>query len=260
MPRIARHLPPWATLHVISRGNRRQNIFEEAPNWHRFLTSMLTETTSAGIVVIAYCLMPNHFHLLIQASLAALSAAMHQILTSHATYMNKKYGRVGHLFGDRFKAYPCDPELSLKPLARYITLNPVRGGLVQSPEQWAWSSHRDYLDFNSKSPSGRKILMDRFGDDEASAQMAYQAYMTPGIKPKAPRPGERVPLSVLAAYIEREGGHIPGILKERSRRRDILGTRMKFIELSLAEGYSIEQIAAFLCISPSGIYEYKRTH
>ncbi|TPW20743.1 MAG: putative transposase [Elusimicrobia bacterium] len=254
MPRIARNLPSWATLHVISRGNRRQNIFEEVPDWGRFLKSLLTETTSAGIVVIAYCLMPNHFHLLIQASLTVLSSTMHQILTSHAAYMNKKYGRVGHLFGDRFKAYLCDPELGLKPLARYIHLNPVRGGLVQSAEQWAWSSHRDYLDLNSKSPSGRNLLMDRFGGDEATAQIAYQAYMAPGIKPRAPRPGEKVPLGVLAAYVEREGGHKPGILKERSRRRDILGTRMKFIELAIAEGYSVPEIAAFLCLPPSSIY------
>jgi REP element-mobilizing transposase RayT len=216
--------------------------------------SMLTETTNAGIVVIAYCLMPNHFHLLIQASFAALSTAMHQILTSHAAFMNKKYGRVGHLFGDRFKAYVCDLELGLKPLARYIHHNPLRGGLVQSPEQWAWSSHRDYLDLNSKAPSGRNILMDRFGTDAASAQVAYQDYMAPGIKLRAPQPGEKVPLGVLAAYVEREGGHKPGLLKERSRRYDLLGSRKKFIELALAEGYSIQQIAFFLCLPTSSIY------
>lgn len=257
MPRIARNLPPWATLHVISRGNRRQNIFEETPDWQRFLDSLLTEATTAGIIVIAYCLMPNHFHLLIQASISALSDAMHRILTAHATFYNTKYGRVGHLFGDRFKAYSCDPELGLKPLARYIHLNPVRGGLVQSPEQWAWSSHRDYMDLNSKAPSGRKILMERFGSDESSALTAYRIYMAPGVKPRPPRPGEKLPLGVLASFIEREGGHKPGILKERSRRRDILGTRLKFIELAIAEGYSVIEIAAFLCLPPSSIYSNK---
>ncbi len=131
--------------HVIARGNRRQNIFEEEADWSRFRTSLLEELSIESAIVIALCLMTNHFHLLTPTDIEIVSRVLHRVLSSHATYMNKKYGRTGHLFEDRFKSYPCDPEFGRKPLVRYIHNNPVRAGLVRTPEEWAWSTHREYL-------------------------------------------------------------------------------------------------------------------
>lgn len=245
--------------HVIARGNRRQNIFEEPPDWRRFHESLVGELSKESAILIALCLLTNHFHLVSPSDIGLLSRALHRVLTSHAAYMNKKYGRTGHLFEDRFKSYPCDPELGLKPLVRYVHYNPVRAGLVQTPEEWRWSTHREYLESAQESPTGRTLLLERFGSSPAESLRGYRAYMAPSTRPTAARQGERVPLGVLAAYVEREGGHRPGLLKERSQRRDLLGTRKRFVNLALSEGYSIGEIAAFLCLTGAAVYHSVHT-
>lgn len=259
MPRQPRSRLGQTYWHVISRGNRRQDIFEEESDWGRFKASILDELSTEGAILIALCLMTNHFHLVTPTDIGLVSRALHRVLTSHATYMNKKYGRTGHLFGDRFKSYPCDPELGLKPLVRYVHLNPVRAGLVRTPEEWAWSSHRDYLTLGSANPSGRTLLLDRFGQDESSSLKAYQAYMAPSQQPRSDKPGNRVSLAMLAAHFEREGGHRPGLLKERSQRHDLFKTLKRFIDAAIAEGYSAKEIADYLCVSPATVYHRRRT-
>lgn len=248
-PRIGRQI-----FNVIGRGNRRQNIFEEEADKERFWRSIMTECASEGITVFQLLFMNNHYHLLPETEMEPLSLALHRAETSHAVYMNKKYGRTGHLFGDRFTAFPVEPE-GLKPLGRYILLNPVRARLVDSPDQWKWSTHNAYVQPGSDFPSGRAAFLGKFGGDEATAIAAYREYMKPEPRPKADDPGHRVPLAVLAAYIEREGGHRPGFLKERAQRRDVLGLRQRFIVLAESEGYTMRQIAGFLGISiPSAYY------
>lgn len=258
MPRQPRPHLTGAYWHVIARGNRRQNIFEEPADWERFHDALVEELSTESAIIIALCLLTNHFHLVSPSDIDRLSRALHRLLTSHAAYMNKKYGRTGHLFEDRFKSYPCDPEFGLKPLVRYVHYNPVRAGLVQSPEEWRWSTHREYLDTAQPSPTGRTLLFDRFGSNPAEALRNYRAYMAPIVRPNAARKGERVPLGVIAAYVERDRGHRPGILKERSQRRDLLGTRKRFVDLALAEGHSVGDIAAFLCITGAAVYHSVR--
>lgn len=258
MPRIARHLPPWATLHVISRGNRRQNIYEELPDYARFSASMIEEMTAGGIILLAYCLMPNHFHLLLQAAVEALSGVMHRILTSHATFMNKKYGRTGHLFGDRFKAKLCDPEFGIKPRLRYIHRNPVKDGLVDRLEDWRWSSHHDYLDRTSPNPSGKSEVLKLFGGPSNRAIENYIEFMKPDPELIRARAGERFPLEKIAAMVERELGHVPGLLKQRSTQRDVTGARIMFVKLALDAGHSVKAVAAFLCVAEESIYRFKR--
>ena len=194
MPRQLRRLPPLATLHIISRGNRRQNIFEEFPDYARFSASVTEETAAGGIILFAYCLMPNHFHLLLQAAVGALSGVMHRILTSHAIFMNKKYGRTGHLYGDRFYSKICDPEFGIKPRMRYIHRNPVKDGLVARLEDWRWSSHHDYLDPASPNPSGKSEILKLFGKSPAQAIENYAEFMKPDPELVRARAGERFPL------------------------------------------------------------------
>lgn len=258
MPRQPRLQLKDVDWHIIGRGNRRQDIFEEECDWERFWNSLLAELAAEGVLVIALCLMTNHYHTVLEGEMEAISRAMHRAQTSHAAYMNKKYGRTGHLFEDRFKSYPCDPELGLKPLVRYVHRNPVRAGLVREPEQWRWSTHNEYLAPDSAAPSGRGLLLGRFGTDERRAREAYREDMKASPRPTAARRGDKVPLAVLAAHFEREGGHRPGLIKERSKRRDLLGLRQRFIAAAQEEGYSVGQIAAFLCVSPSAIF-YRKT-
>lgn len=258
MPRQPRRLPPSATLHIISRGNRRQDIFEGLPDYARFSASMVEETTAGGIILLAYCLMPNHFHLLLQAAVGALSEVMHRILTSHAAYMNKKYGRTGHLFGDRFKSILCDPEFGIKPRVRYIHRNPVKDGLVARLEDWRWSSHHDYLDPTSPNPSGKLEVLKLFGGASTQGIENYAEFMKPDKEFVRAQAGERLPLERLAAMVERELGHVPGMLKQRSNQRDLTGARMMFVKLALDAGHSAKSVAAFLCVAEESIYRLRR--
>lgn len=259
MPRQPRILPPWGPIHVVSRGNRRQDIFEAPSDYARFLKSIVEETLIEGIIVLGFCLMPNHYHLIVEASAALLSKAMHRILTSQATFMNKKYGRTGHLFGDRFHAFQCDPEFGLKPLLRYVQRNPIRGGLVSRIEDWKWSSHRDYLNPASDVPSGKAEVLKRFGATNEEALAAYTTYMQPDPEYLRVKSGGRCSLAGLASIVERELGHYPGFLKERSHRRDLTGARRKFINLAFGCGHQGKAIAEFLCIDEDSVYRLHKT-
>lgn len=254
MPRQPRILLPSGTLHVVSRGNRRQDIFEGPPDYARFVKCILEQTLAEGIIVLGYCLMPNHYHLIVQAAAAMLSRAMHRILSSQAAYMNKKYGRTGHLFGDRFHAFLCDPELGLKPLLRYVHRNPIRGGLVSRIEDWPWSSHRDYMNPASDALTGKAAVLEAFGQSGEDALSAYTAYMQPDPEWIRVKSGGRCSLAALASLVERELGHFPGFLKVRSNRRDLTGARRKFINLAFGCGHSGKEIAEFLCIAKESVF------
>ena len=257
MPRQPRLFPPGSILHIISRGNRRQAIFELEADWDRFKSSLLLELEKGGILALAYCLMPNHFHLIARGVSEALSLAMHNVLTSHAVYMNKKYGRVGHLFGGRFKAFLCPPE-RLKPLVRYVHQNPVRAKLVRSADDWAWSSHRGYLDPSSKTPPGKSLVLSHFDEDADNAIASYRKFMTSEESEDKIQEGTLPPLEALCAKAERDGGHAPGVIKQRSQRRDISGARKRFILSAFAAGHRPGAIARFLGLAPSAVSRYRQ--
>lgn len=219
---------------------------------------MIEETSTGGIILLAYCLMPNHFHLLLQAAVGVLSEVMHRILTKHATFMNKKYGRIGHLFGDRFKSIICDPEFGVKPRLRYIHRNPVKDGLVARLEDWRWSSHHDYLDPTSTNPAGKSEIMKLFGGLSTQAIENYAEFMKPDPEFLRARAGERFPLEKLAAMVEREFGHIPGILRHRSHQHDLTGARTQFVNLAMDAGFPAKTIAEFLSLAEDSIYRLRR--
>jgi putative transposase len=96
----------------------------------------------ADWTVLAYCLMPNHFHLIVEAEIEQLSVAMHYVNGTYAQRFNRVHGYRGHLFQGRFHAKPVREEAHLPQSLRYVLLNPVRAGLCERPEQWRWSSYR----------------------------------------------------------------------------------------------------------------------
>lgn len=219
---------------------------------------MLGETAAEGVIILAYCLMPNHFHLLLQAAINSLSRSMHSILTSHAAYMNKKYGRTGHLFQDRFKTILCDPEIGVKPLVRYIHRNPVKAGLISRPEQWPWSSHRDFMNPASEMPPGKIEVLKLFGANREDAIRSYAEYMEPDPEFIRAQGRGKFPLDKLAAMVERELGHFPGFLRQRSHQHDLTGARAYFVHLAMDAGFSAKEVAEFLCLAEDSVYRLKR--
>ncbi|TBR23883.1 transposase, partial [bacterium] len=144
MGRPPRLQEPGQIFHVIVRGNRRQNIFEEEADWDRFQTALLRLAAESDFELLGFTLMGNHAHLLIRCGGTPLGKLLQGLLSSHALYLNKKYGRSGHLYQGRYTSEPCPNDSVLKHQLRYIHWNPVRAGLVRSPDEWKWSSHHAY--------------------------------------------------------------------------------------------------------------------
>lgn len=128
--------------HVTARGNARANIYANDDDRQRFLSLLKIVVDRYDWYCHAYCLMDNHYHLLIETNRASLSDGMKLLNGSYTQYVNRQYQRVGHVFQGRFKAILVQKESYMLELARYIALNPVRAGMVRSAKDWPWSSYR----------------------------------------------------------------------------------------------------------------------
>lgn len=134
-----------ALYHVINRGHRREAIFTDDKDREEFLGRLAVAQIRFNLVVHGYCLMGNHYHLLVGTPDANLSRAMHTLNSSYASWYRARHQLVGSLFQGRFKSVLVEEERYLAEVSAYIHLNPVRAGLVNSPEEWRWSSMGHYL-------------------------------------------------------------------------------------------------------------------
>ncbi len=136
---------PDCYYHVYNRGNNFENIFFSEENYYFFLRRLF-KYFKTDIDLIAYCLIPNHYHLIVQVKEeSSLEKCMQKFSTSYVKAINKQQGRVGYLFQSRYKSKLIPSNEYLLHLSRYIHLNPVRAGSVQQPEQWKFSSYLDYI-------------------------------------------------------------------------------------------------------------------
>jgi putative transposase len=133
---------PGATYHVTSRGDRREEIFEDDDDARHFLAIVAQGLTRYGAQLLAYCLMGNHYHLVLNTPEAGLSLLMRHINGVYTQDFNRCHALVGHLFQGRFKAILVDSDSYLMQLCRYVELNPVRAGMVVQAADWEWSSYR----------------------------------------------------------------------------------------------------------------------
>ena len=136
---------PGALHHVIIKGNDGRLIFKLPDDKQHFLEMLGIFERRYGFLVYAYCLMDNHVHLLIETGLTPLSVIMQKFLTGYVQWFNRKWDKWGHLLGDRYKSILVDKDRYFLAVLRYIHLNPVKAGLVEKPEEYLWSSYREYL-------------------------------------------------------------------------------------------------------------------
>ncbi|MBI4758447.1 MAG: transposase [Chloroflexi bacterium] len=145
MPRRDVELCSGNYYHLYNRGVNKQCIFFAPENYAFFLRRLRKYFTPDTVEIIAYCLLPNHYHLLIYLKGDDLADIMQSFSMSYAKAINERYGRTGHLFQGRFKGKLVDRDKYLLHLSRYIHLNPVMAELVQKPETWEYSSYLEYV-------------------------------------------------------------------------------------------------------------------
>lgn len=182
MARPLRLLVPDGVYHVMSRGNARQDIFSDDRDRRRFLTTLGSVTERSNVHCHAYCLMANHYHLLLETPDANLSLAIRQLNGVYAQSFNLRHGRVGHLFQGRFEARLVEKETYLLVVSRYIVLNPVRAKLVSRPSDWSWSSYRAHAGW-VQPPTFLTMdwLLAHFDTtDRPTAQEAYRRFVQEG--------------------------------------------------------------------------------
>jgi putative transposase len=142
MARAWRIEEPGAIYHVGSRGNFGQAVFGDDVDRHEFLCRLERVVRRYRWNCLAYCLMTNHFHLVIRIEDRGLSGGMQELTSGYSRQTNRRYNRSGHIFRQRFFSAHLARQEHLLESCRYVVLNPVRAGLCKSPAHWRWSSYR----------------------------------------------------------------------------------------------------------------------
>lgn len=210
---------PGGVYHLTSRGNARQPIFLSDSDRQTFLEILSLVAKRFHWLCHAYCLMDNHYHLLIETMEANLSRGMRQLNGIYTQRFNRQHGRVGHLFQGRYKAIVVDKEAYLFELCRYVVLNPVRAGMVQHPKAWRWSSYRATAGLE-KVPEFLTVdwVLGQLAKERQRAHQLYEALVQEGLKRESPWPELKGQIFLgHSGFIDRIGG----LLSNRGEIREI---------------------------------------
>ena len=239
MPRPLRPQVGGGLYHVTMRGNNKRPIYTSDTDRRLFLAFLARARMRCGWRVHMYCLMTNHFHLLVETPDPNIASGMQALNSQYAHCFNLTYGRVGHLFQRRYAHSLVDEDEHLQTVMRYIPLNPVKAGLCRRPEDWEWSSYRSTLGL-CVPPRFLTIdwLLSKFGDDPDVARERYREWVDDGIatlRREAPRPSL---------------GDIFGPI------RPVSGDAIRRARVA---GYSFQQIADHLGMSPTTVWRWAVT-
>ena len=168
---------PGALYHVTSRGNEKKDIFRSIKDREKFLSYLSSAWERHGAVFHAWCLMSNHFHLMVETPLGNLSRIMKHINGSYTTYFNVNHKRAGHLLQARYKAILVQADAYAAELSRYIHLNPVRAKMVPFPEEYRWSSCGRYLEGTAPSWLSTSLVLGYFGTEDEDRRGNYRDYL-----------------------------------------------------------------------------------
>jgi putative transposase len=174
---------------VTSRGNERKAVFRNDRDREKFLSYLESAHERYGGIIHVYCLMENHYHLLLETPQGNLSEILHHINGAYTTYFNVKRQRSGHLFQGRYRAILVEKDAYCQELSRYIHLNPLRGGMVKDLIRYPWTSYPYYIGLKEKPfwlETG--YILEYFGQEKRWAQKKYKGYVeeAAGVEMKDP--------------------------------------------------------------------------
>ena len=186
MPRRPRTNYPGAITHVTARGNRRQPIYLDDKGYRIFLAVLEAVSRGRGWRCHAYCLMPNHYHAVIETPDGDLSTGMQYLNSRYAEWFNRRFALDGHLFQGRFYSVLVGSDWHLLELSRYLSLNPVRAGLCSSPAEWRWSSYRAVAGLAS-APAFLDVdrALGLFGNSPEIARPIFHKFVHDTLRPPA---------------------------------------------------------------------------
>jgi putative transposase len=190
MPRRPRFQEPGAIYHLTSRGTEGRSIFLDDLDRELFLTMLGEVIELRSWMCPAYCLMTNHFHLLIQTPEPDLALGMHGLNGAYANFFNRRHNHVGHLFQSRYKSIVIEQESHLLESCRYVVNNPVRAGICRKPGYWRWSSYRATAGYVAPP---RFLDVDwvraQFGRNARRGALRYVEFVAEGVADAALRAG-----------------------------------------------------------------------
>lgn len=279
MARPLRIQYPGALYHVTSRGNRKGDIFLDDRDRNIFLEKLATVITHHNWICHAYCLMCNHYHLLIETIEPNLSDGMRDLNKDYSQTFNRLHNTVGHLLQGRFRSFIIEKEPYLLEVARYTVLNAVRACLVDHPSDWQWSSYAATAGW-AVVPTFLTTdwILGHFSTDRKKAQKAYTEFVLAGIGEESPFK-DAVHKSIIGSpqFVSElwEQCKDSTMIKEIPREERIVGRpslvdlfpreqvreeRDRFIAFArIGCGYSVAEISRFLGLSTTQISRLSQT-
>ena len=184
MPRGPRLDAPGTLHHVIVRGIEKRKIIDDDTDREDFVTRMGAIALDTKTSIYAWALMTNHAHILLRSSSVGLPTFMRRLLSGYAILYNLRHKRYGHLFQNRYKSIICEEDTYFRELVRYIHLNPLRAGMVETLaklERYRWCGHSVIMNRYPNDWQDRKYVLQWFGEKENYAKKAYKEFMNKGI-------------------------------------------------------------------------------
>ncbi len=257
-----------AVYHITSRGNEKKDIFRDEKDREILLDILHRVNERYNWICHAYCLMDNHYHLLVETPDGNISRGMRQLNGVYTQSFNRRHQRSGHLLEGRFKAILIEKDTHLLEASRYIVLNAVRAGMIEKPAAWLWSSYRATAGMKKPHPSLRpEWILQQFSRDKGKAEKEYRRFVHEGLgKEKIWTEVKGQILLGGAAFVERLRGHLrsqqelpeipksqrfmdrpelgelftPAVLRSKKRRNE------KIEEAVERYGYSQREVGDFL--------------
>lgn len=206
---------PGAVYHITARGNEKKTVFKDDIDRETFLETLLRVNKRYNLICHAYCLMDNHYHLLIETPDGNLSLAMRQLNGVFTQAINKRYSRTGHLFQGRYKGILIQKESHLLEVCRYVVLNPVRAGVVAKPEDWKWSSFRATTGKEPPHPClSKDWILAQFSETKRRAEKEYHQFVHGGI-------GQSVWGDLKGQVLLGEDDFVVGLMEHIKEHKDI---------------------------------------
>lgn len=181
-----------AFYHITARGNERKRIFFSHRDYEKFLSYLTDAVHKYGVILHAFVLMANHYHLIVETPKANLSSFMHSLNSAYTTYFNIKRKRAGHLFQGKYKALLIDADNYLLELSRYVHLNPVRAGITEKPETYPYSSYRAYIFPREEALIFRDLLWGMVSQERKEGPRYCRKFVESALTEKPRNPFEEV--------------------------------------------------------------------